>query len=153
MKQIFLKHIMMLMLLSLSSATIAAPVAANQYHCTGKNSRVDYSSSSFSGEPLLTIQVGKTRFSAQGEAIQAQQTVLGNLLTLVKSATPDLKTLTVSVLLPDVNVTKLGDKVTFNSQLFHTKTLTSIGGPALVNGAIQSNTAQELYCTATAVVF
>jgi phage baseplate assembly protein gpV len=141
------------MLLPLSAQTIAAPIAANQYHCTGKNSRVDYSSSSFSGEPLLSIQLGKTRFSAQGEAIQAQQTVLGHVLTLVKSATPDLKTLTVSVLLPDVNVTQLGDKVAFESQLFQTKTMTSIGGSALVNGVIQRNTAQALHCTATAVVF
>ena len=153
MKQLLFKYIMIFLLLSFSSVTVAAPIAANQYHCTGKNSRVDYSSSSFSGEPLLNIQLGKNHLSAQGEAIQAEKTVLGHVLTLVKSVTPDLQTLTVSVLLPDVNLTKLGDRVAFESQLFQTKTLTSIGGTALVNGVIQYNTTQALHCTATAVVF
>ncbi|MFZ2726385.1 MAG: hypothetical protein WAX77_09055 [Methylococcaceae bacterium] len=148
------KNLFLLALLLVSQNSFADLIAANQYHCTAKNITVDYSSSSFIGQPQINIMIGKKGYGAMGsDLIQNQATVLGNLITITKNAKPDLYTDSLTVLLPDVNVNALGESVSFKSQLLVTRTATSIGGPALVNGVIQSNSAKTLECTATAVLF
>lgn len=147
------KNLVLLGAMLVSSTSFAQLIPANQYHCIGKNIEVNYSASSLTGEPLLNITLKSGQFSAKGDSITVQATVLGNLVSMVKSATPDLSTDYLTVLLPDVNVTTLGAETKFNSSLFITHSRTSIGGPTLVMGAIERNNTRSLACTATAVVF
>jgi hypothetical protein len=141
-------------LLLISNSAFASLTSANLYQCSGKNISVSYSSTSLIGEPQLSITINKKSYSAIGsKAITSQKTVVGNLITLTKTSKPDLYSDTLTVLLPDINVSALGKQITFNSQLLITRTADSIAGPQLVNGVIQSNSAKTLICTAQAVVF
>lgn len=140
-------------LLLSTTAIFAAPIKANSFQCKGQNTTIEYSSSSFSGEPLLSIVQNKQQVTKRGTEIQIQQTVLGNLISVMKSAIPDFSSETLTILLPDVNVSKLGRQTLFSSKLFITQTKTSIDGSDLVVGKIQSNQVLSISCKATAVVF
>lgn len=154
MKSITAKTLVLLATVFASTNSYAALIPANSYQCVGKNITVNYSSSSIIGEAQLTITIGKRAYGAMGnERITTQQTVLGNLISIIKTAQPDLYTDTLTLLLPDINVSTLGERVNFKSQLLTTHTVSSIAGSALVKGVIQSNSAKTINCTATAVVF
>jgi hypothetical protein len=136
-----------------SSACFAGLTPANLFICRSENITVDYSSSSWSGDPILNISVGKRKYSAFGDEIQLQKTVLGNLISMVKTSVPDLYTDTMTLLLPDVYVTGLGDHINFKTKFLITRAADSIGGPQFISGVIQTNRVVTLNCSATAVVF
>lgn len=62
---------------------------------------------------------------------------LGTLVTVVLELVPDRHTLTATLVLPDINV---GDRqvIRFSTVVILTTNLTSIGGPALVIGPLQT---------------
>ena len=126
---------------------------ANSYTCTGKNSTIVYSSSSLTGEPLLNISIGTLQISKMGKDIELQQSVLGNLVSVVKEAVSDLYADRITMLFPNVNVTQLGAKVKFATKMIYSHNRTSLGGSALVNGVVEKNTFLPITCTATALVF
>lgn len=132
---------------------VAATTPANLYECSGVGVSVSYSTTSFSGEPLITFKIGKNSFSARGDEILVQHTALGNQVTIVKSSIPDLHTNTLTFLSPSVNVSDIGVSKNFTSWLFATRTRTTIGGPQFVEGLIQLNKSWTLSCKAKAVVF
>ena len=143
----------LLFVLATLAASSAAATPANFYECRGTKASASYVTQSLAGT-VLTITVDGTIYQAFGEEILDQRTVLGHLLTLTTDVVPDGFTDTLTLLLPDVNITGFGPTTaTFATQLFKTRTLTSIGGPQLVDGAIQLNRSAPLKCTATAAVF
>ena len=142
-----------LVLLFASTPSFAEFIPVNSYECKGSAITVSYSTTNFTGKPQAKFTISKQPFSGTGEEITIQQTALGNLVTLVKKAIPDLYTDTITVLLPDVNVVKLGAKVKFNTQLISSRARTSIAGTKLVDGVIQKNIIYPISCTATAVIF
>jgi hypothetical protein len=146
------KYIAMGLLFS-SFPSFAEFIPVNSYECKGNAITVSYSTTSFIGKPQAKFIISKQPISGTGEEVTVQQTVLGNLVTLTKKTIPDLYTDTITVLLPDINVAKLGAKVTFNAQLISSRARTSIAGTQLVNGVIQKNIVYPINCTATAVVF
>jgi len=146
-----MKHFLLFVLASFSASTLAA-TPANFYECSGTKVSASYATQGLAG-PVLSITIGGTTYQANNEEIRDEQTVLGHLVTLTTAAIPDLSTDTLTVLLPDVNVSGFGAKTDFLTRLFQTKTLTSFGGPSLVEGVIQNNRSVPVKCTATAVVF
>lgn len=140
------------LLLSIFSASGFAGTPANFYECKGTTASASYVIQSHTGT-TLTITLNGTTYAARNEEIQDDPTVLGHLLTLTTAVIPDLSTDTLTLLLPDVNVSGFGPKTAFTTRLFKTSTRTSIGGPRLVDGVIQNNTSMPLKCTATAAVF
>jgi hypothetical protein len=142
----------LLLVLATWAASSAAATPANFYECRGINVSASYVTQSLTGT-VLTITVDGTTYQARNDEIRDETTVLGNLLTLITEAIPDAYTDTLTLLLPDVNVSGFGAKTAFVTRLFKTRTHTSIGGPQLVDGVIQSNSSVALKCTATAVVF
>jgi hypothetical protein len=139
-----------LSILALASApAFAQTIPANNYECAGDpGTSVTYSTTSFGGVPLITIQIDKTVISKSGDEIQTQSTVLGNLVTVVRQEVPDQFTDTVTLIAPDVNLIEGGRRAGFATQLALTRTRTSIGGPALVVGVIQESTYRRLFCVA-----
>ena len=144
-----------LMTLALTAApALAQSTPANNYECTNNaGTTVNYSTTSFTGDPRLTIVFDGNVVSRAGEEIQTQRTVLGTLVTVVRSIAPDAFIDTITFLAPDVNVTAKTPEVTFRSELFFTRTRTSLGGPSLVTGVIQSSTSRALACTASHLDF
>jgi hypothetical protein len=74
-------------------------------------------------------------------------------VSIVTAVVPDLYTDSVAVLLPNVNISALGEKASFSTRIISSHSRTSIGGTSLVKGVIQKNTSSSINCTATAVVF
>lgn len=144
-----------LMTLALTpTSALAQTGSANNYECTNDaGTTVNYSTTSFTGDARITIQFDGNVISRSGEEIQTQRTVLGTLVTVVRRLAPDSFTDTVTFVAPDVNVTAKTPEVSFRTELFFTRTFTSIGGPSLVNGVIQSSTRRTVVCTASHLDF
>ncbi|MEQ1528886.1 MAG: hypothetical protein ABL925_06180 [Methylococcales bacterium] len=139
--------------LALYSATSLAATPATLYECSGGGVTVDYTTTSLTGSPMLTITIGRKTFTGNGAEITEEVTVLGRLLTITQAAAPDLSTDTLTLLLPDVNVIDFGASEKFDTRVFTTRTQTSIGGPQLVDGVVQNNASRLVHCTGTAAVF
>ena len=144
-----------LMVLALTPKTaLAQTVPANNYECTNNvGTTVNYSTTSFTGDPRITIEFDGIVISKSGAEIQTQRTVLGTLVTIVRRELPDAFTDTITFVAPDVNVTAKTPEVKFDTELFFTRTFTSIGGPSLVTGVIQSSTRRTVGCVASYLNF
>jgi hypothetical protein len=140
-------------LASFAPPALAAPVPANLYECQGTGVTVTYAKTSIKGEPTITFQFRDRTVTGSGNAIQTQATVLGDLVTVVRQTVSDSFIDTLTLVAPGVNLTDRLPGVSFNTQLFSTRTRTTVGGPALVEGLIQQSESQRLVCKATLVAF
>jgi hypothetical protein len=147
-----MKKILTLGLL-LFSATCFATTPANLYECTGNGVKVSYTKTSLAGPPRISFTIGGQTFSGNGAGLTDEPTVMGHLLTIIKAAVPDLQTDFLTLLAPDVNLSGFGASTQFSTRVFATRSRTSIGGPQLVLGPIQTNTSVAVICKATAAVF
>lgn len=139
--------------LVLVSGISQAATPANLFECSGSGVSVNYTTTTLAGPPSLYFTIGTKDFSGSGDEITEVATVLGRLLTITRSSVPDLRTDTLTLVLPDVNVSEFGASEEFDTRVYGTRSLTSIGGPQLVEGVIQNNASRLVHCTATAVVF
>lgn len=120
-----------------NTEALAGP-RANLFTLTGKDdTQIVYSTSSITGDPRLTFRDHARDLSFSGDDISVSTSPLGTLVTVVLEAIPDLQTLTATLVLPDIN---LGDRqvVRFATVVVLTANLTSIGGPQLVVGPLQT---------------
>lgn len=121
-----------------------------------RNDKVDvqitFSTSSFAGDPLLQFRRGDEIHSFRGEEIRAVATEFAVQVTVTLEVIPDARSLTLTLLLPAVNLPPSLESPVETLAIF-TTSLTSIGGPRLVEGQIQSYSTIELTGTAQAVDF
>lgn len=129
--------------------TVTVP---NLFELEGEKLKVTYSTSSIAGGPTFTFQQGRKILNFKKNEIQTTKTPIGTLVTVVIETVPDLKTVTFSLLLPDVNLQE-STKVSIKAGGILTTSKTSAGGPKLVKGAIQSYKFVNLSGTAKAVQF
>jgi hypothetical protein len=130
----------------------ASTLQANLFELRGGGVTVNYAASSLDGSPRLTYRnMGQTR-SFAGDELTTVPTAIGTLVTVQLAATPDLSTTTFTVVIPQVNVDS-GQSANVRTQGITTVERTSIGGPALVRGQVQSNRVVNLTGTAQAAVF
>jgi len=124
---------------------------ANRYELAGKNISIYYSASDPDNESRLTYRRG-AKFSRHftGDDIRVEHTEIAQLVTVTLHQVADLKTITLSLLIPSVNLDE-------NHQaLFETKALitghhTTIGGPDWVEGPIQTYHSAKLFGRASHV--
>jgi hypothetical protein len=124
----------------------------NLYELQGGKVRITYSTSSISGQPQLDFRQGRKTLHFSGTDIETARTPIGTLVTVTIEQTPDLKRVTFSLLLPDVSLQQSG-KVNIKAIGIFTATKTSIAGPKLVKGALQTYKVENLSGTAKAVQF
>lgn len=120
------------------AADVLVGPTANLFTFTGKNdTQIVYSTTSITGQPQLNYRDPTRDLNFRGEDITVVSSPLGTLVTVLLEAKPDLHTLTATLVLPDVN---LGDRqvVRVSTVVMLTTNLTSIGGPALVIGPLQT---------------
>lgn len=125
----------------------------NFFTLTGKDdTQIVYSTSSITGEPQLTYRDRAHDLSFRGDDITVATSPLGTLVTVVLESIPDIHTFTATLVLPDIN---LGDRqvVRFKTMVILTTNLTSIGGPALVIGPVQTYQVVKLTGVAQHVQF
>lgn len=135
-----------------STEVLAAP-KVDFFTFTGKNgTQIAYSTSSATGEPQFTYRDRTRDLSFRGDDIAVTSSPLGTLVTVVLELIPDLHTLTATLVLPDIN---LGDRqvIPFTTAVILTTNLTSIGGPQLVTGPLQTYRVVKLQGAAQHVEF
>jgi hypothetical protein len=132
----------------------AHPVYAsepNLYELAGRRVQITYATTSFTGEPRLSYRSPTQSLEFRGDEIRAIRTEIGQQITVTLREVPDLKTVTLTLLIPDINLER-------GTGLFETKAIitthrTTIGGPDLVQGPIQSYDTQDLFGRASEVAF
>ena len=77
---------------------------ANMYELHGAGIHITYSSTSFSGQPLLTYHDHSQVKDFIGDQIKTAQTDIGTLVTVVIHMTVDRGSTTFSLLIPRVNL-------------------------------------------------
>lgn len=110
-----MKKYLLLVLATLATSSAAA-TPANFYECRGTKASASYVTRSLTGT-VLTITVDGTTYEAFDEEILDEETVLGHLLTLTTDVIPDAFTDTLTLLLPDVNISGFGPKTAFVTRL------------------------------------
>ena len=125
----------------------------NLYELQGDKVRITYSTSSISGQPQFNFSQGRKALHFTGTDIQTGKTLIGTLVTVTIDETPDLKRVLFSLVLPDVNLQQSGKKANIKTIGIITTIKTSIGGPTLTTGALQTYKVKNLAGTAKIVQF
>ncbi|MEZ4452887.1 MAG: hypothetical protein R3B09_25740 [Nannocystaceae bacterium] len=126
------------------------PHEPNHYELSGHGTRLVYSTTSISGKALLTYTFGGETFSFSGQDIRRETTEIGALVTVTLESVPDLHVITLSLVVPAINLHQ--DEAHFATKLIITTHKTSIGGPALVKGALQTYESRTVHGVASFVV-
>jgi len=108
----------------------------NSYELTGTDTEITYSTTSFSGQPQLTYRDQKDQCSFSGAEIRSLDTEIGQQVTVTIEQIPDLHSITLTVLIPTINLD--GVESRFRTRAIFTTRRSSIGGPRLIKGALQS---------------
>ncbi len=118
--------------------------AANHVHIT-------YSTSGVDGRAHLGYTDPKLQRSFTGKEIRVLPSEIGALVSVTLDQAPDLHTITLTLLVPAINLqmTRAG----ISTKAILTTQHTSIGGPALVKGALQTYKVLTLQGTASVVLF
>ncbi len=130
---------------------VTASVQPNHFVITGAGIKITYSTTSLNGLPLLTYKDQQRNLTFQGDEIRQSDTEIGQQITVTIDEIPDLQTVTFTLLLPDINLDE--PEVHFQTIGILTTGRTSIGGPDLVKGALQTYRLKNLKGTAQLFVF
>lgn len=138
---------------ALAQGNPSATVPPNLYEFAGRNISIGYSTSSITGESLLTFtrSTGRQRHFA-GDEIIVEETVMGQFVTVALRQISDLKTVSLTVLIPAI-VLEDGESTLFETRAFFTSHHTTIAGPDLVDGPLQTYFSPPLTGQASAVDF
>ncbi|MGH2415546.1 MAG: hypothetical protein ACRDEA_18020 [Microcystaceae cyanobacterium] len=136
------------------SATVVKQVQQpNQFELRGKFTRINYSTTSIAGIPQLSYQKLGTNLNFSGDEIRVVETEIGKLVTVTLEAVPDLQTVTLTLLIPTINLPEGDTEISIDTKAIITTGRTSIGGPNLVEGQLQTYRIFSLKGTASFVFF
>ena len=123
----------------------------NLFELTGGGVDVTYATTSIDGTPRLHYRDPGRDLNFVGDEIRARRSELGILVTVELEVVPDLHALTFTLVVPTVNAAAGDQRIrTFGVR---TTNRTSIGGPGLVAGAVQTYDLVRLRGTASLVNF
>jgi len=115
--------------------------------------KISYSSSSLNGQPQLSYQKGATTMNFHGNQLRQKSTEIGALISVTLKNVPDLHSIVLSLLLPQVNIPTGQSQVQVSIKAIETTIRTSIAGPNLVKGQVQTYKTYTLKGTAQSVLF
>jgi hypothetical protein len=113
--------------------------------------QITYATSGVDGRPHLDYTDRRLQRSYVGAAIRVLRSEIGTLVSVTLEQVPDLHTITLTLLLPAINLQ--GTRATIGTEAILTTQRTSIGGPALVQGTLQTYRVLRLQGTARLVEF
>jgi hypothetical protein len=116
-----------------------------------KDVHITYSTSSIAGKPIFNYKDSNGAHNFIGSQIRTQETEIDTMVTVTLVVVPDLHTITLTLIVPDINLQNC--PVQFETIAILTTHKNPIGGPCLVKGALQSYEIIELQGTADSVVF
>lgn len=119
----------------------------NLYEFNGRGVRVRYATTSLNGLPRFCYHERGVDEEFIGSQIRTEPTVLGSGVTVVLESTADFETITVTLLIPEINMDATS-AIEFGTVAIRTTNHTSIGGPGMVHGPLQTYRSVELRGTA-----
>jgi hypothetical protein len=128
----------------------ATTKSANLFELQCGEVQVTYSTSSFAGPPRLGYSGPEGDLSFSGNEIETLPSALGTEVTVTLESVPDLHTITLTLLLPSIQMPEDGD-AEFDTLAIRTAHHTTIAGPP--SGAGQSYGAIDLHGVAKSVAF
>ncbi|MGI9000324.1 MAG: hypothetical protein ACR2GH_01520 [Pseudonocardia sp.] len=132
---------------------MSAPVnEPNSYELSCDGVTLNYSTSSFDGSPRLSFRDAERDLNFSGAEIGTRATDLGTEVTVTLEVVFDARTVTLTLLVPAINLGE-AQEVEFATVAIETTNLTTIGGPALITGPLQTYRVIELTGTAKSVQF
>jgi hypothetical protein len=129
---------------------MATSLQANLFELASDGTRIDYSTSSISGKPLLHYSGPEGDLSFSGDEIDSAPTALGTEVTVTLARVPDLHTITCTLLLPSFRLPEDGESP-FDTLAIKTTAQTTIAGPP--EGPGKSYESVALHGVAKAVDF
>jgi hypothetical protein len=130
------------------------PNQPNLFELTGEYTQIQitYSTTSITGQPQFHYQDQERDLTFTGDDIRSLDSEISTLITVTLEVIPDLHTLTLTLLVPQINLDE-GNESSFSTQAILTTHRTSIGGPNLVKGPLQTYEMVALEGTARLVAF
>lgn len=119
----------------------------NLYEFDGHGVRVRYATTSLNGLPRFCYHERGVDEEFTGNQIRIEPTGLGSEVTVVLESTADLETVTVTLLIPEINMDAT-PAIEFGTVAIRTTNHTSIDGPGMVHGPLQTYRSVELRGTA-----
>ncbi len=123
----------------------------NLFELEGRGTRITFSLSSFTGAPQLQYRDLRISRTFTGSEISIQDSDIGLMVKVILERTVDFGNTILTLLIPHINMT--GTDAPFRAVEILTPTRTSIGGPGLVSGPLETYQVQTLRGKARAVVF
>ena len=123
---------------------------ANLFELRCDDTSVTYSTTSITGQPLLSYDGPEGQLSFSGDEIDSASTALGTEVTVTLDTVPDLHTITFTLLLPSFRLPD-DDGSPFETVAIKTTHHTTIAGPPPGPGASYESVA--LHGVAKAVLF
>jgi hypothetical protein len=124
---------------------------ANLFELCNSGIQITYLSSGIEGSPLFSYRDGNIYCQFRGEEIRCAETEIGQLLTVTIEQILDLRTVTFTLILPDVGVMPGSAGTHIQVPGIKVTTHTTIAGPAI--GPAKTYFSVNLNGTAQAVVF
>jgi hypothetical protein len=115
-----------------------------------KDVHISYSTDSITGKPIFNYEDLKDAYSFTGDEIRTQKTTIGTLVMVILKSVPDLNAITLTLLVPAINL--YGSAQEFKSIAILTTCKTTKGGESLVKGIVQSYRVIDLQGTANIVM-
>jgi hypothetical protein len=126
---------------------------ANHLVLSGAGTRIAYDSTSETGAPLLSYEGPFGNLDFAGDEIQESMCEpLGRLVSVIVQQRPDADVTWLTLLLPSINMPGGNDPTPFATLAVLTTHLTTIAGPDLIEGALQTYEALTLEGTAQLVM-
>ncbi len=115
-----------------------------------KDVHISYSTTSITGKPLFSYEDSKGMRSFTGDEIRTQKTEIGTIVTVTLQSVSDSHTITLTLLVPDINLDNSAQE--FKTIAIRTTSKTTIGGEGLVKGAVESYEVIDLQGTANIII-
>jgi hypothetical protein len=128
-------------------------IDANLFELEAYGVQITYSKSSITGDPRFSYADRDRSLSFSGSEIRVEGTEIGDLVTVTIEVVSDLRTVTVTLLVPGFNLPEDTRQSSFETEAVFTTHHTTIGGPGLVQGQFKSYRTVTLKGTARQVVF
>lgn len=134
-----------------NESSMAAAQEPNLFELKGMGIKLTYSATGFSGQPQLTYKDKRRTMTFHGEEIRQLDSEIGLQITVILEQIPDLRTETLTLILPAINAEMT--ETPFQTNAIITTHRTSIGGPDLVKGVLQTYRIKTLRGIARTVIF
>lgn len=135
---------LMVLFAAMSSGSAYALLSSQPsvYEMSGKDVQITFTRANARGLAELSYRAPRISKVFVGDEVRILRSEIGLQVTVTLYQVPDLKTVTATVLIPDINLE--GDAAAFKTTLLNTTHKTSIAGPDLVVGQVQSYYSRSL---------